>query len=186
MKNIDGWVVVEDGAWTFQVPQAHIRTQGRLQAILVPVLVLFLWGLFSALGYQDGWLVPVFWGAVFGPVALLGLILGLRKAARSQQISEESRHVLDIGAGTLDGVAVSPTAVQIRQPNRLVKFLALELATEQGPRPLLIRLNVQQGPASVKLGEEVAEALGVAFVDDAGARTGDVFGIATRPRRCSA
>lgn len=177
MKSLSEWVRVENEIWTFQVPEAHVKKQGLIQAVLLPVVLGFIWLVLSALGSADGWLVPALWGALLGPIALLGVVLGARKVMGAAQMSEDSRHVVDVAAKTVDGVAVQPSQIQIRQPSVFLKFLALEVATAEGPRPLLVHIAPAQGPATAELGEELAGALRIPFADLAGARTAGRFGI---------
>jgi len=179
-RDLQGWITEDDGVFTVQIPEAHIRQQGIITAVVGPLAVGFLWIVLSALGYQEGWLVIVFWGVIFVPLLLLMLGLGLRNLLDASGRSARSRHVLDTGARTLDGVAIEVQGVQIRQPNRLLKFIAVEVVTPEGPRPFLENLTMHQGPAATELGERMAKGLGVPLSDLAGARSGDAFGMSDK------
>lgn len=172
--SLDEWYRVEGDVWVFQRPAKHIRQQGLIQAILLPVVLVFCWALLTALGSEDSngvLIVGALWGVVLSVPGVIGVALGARKVLRCEAMSEASRAELD----TRDATG----RLRVRQPNGLIKFIALEHLVGSDVRTLLGRVPPTHGPELAALGERLAQASGLEFVD-AGVGSMDRLGMSDK------
>ncbi|MCP4804433.1 MAG: hypothetical protein GY913_01550 [Proteobacteria bacterium] len=77
-------------------------------------------------------LVGLMWGVILAIPAFIGLVVGLRKVVKHKELSLASRRVLDVSSAT--------GKLRIRQPNAMVKFIALERVEDAEVETLLAKV----------------------------------------------
>ena len=172
--NLDDWVRVDGSVWTFQRPAAHVKQQGLITAFVVPVVLGIVWVVLTALGSQDPngvLLVGLLWAVLLGIPSAIAFLIGLRKFVRHEEISADSRRVLDVATAT--------GKIRIRQPSALIKNLALERVEGGQVDTLLAKIPPTHAKSLKALGERVAAAMGTELIDT-GVGSMDRFGMSDK------